>query len=247
VLRVISYNVRKGVGVLKSKNSITLIAQALRDIDPDVIFLQEVVHGGNLEAICQIDELMGERFPYHAFEGARNLSLLQKSGNAILSKLPIKESRALDIRTNRLEARNCVYVQMEYNSLPLHGFCVHLNLLGRSRLTQSKQIIRWVREVVLNESEPIIFAGDFNDWGAKLTPLIEAELMMREAFKSKGGAHAKTFPSLKPVLTLDRVYQKGFKVINTLRPAGVPWNRLSDHLPLIVDLDKLQGTMYQDT
>jgi endonuclease/exonuclease/phosphatase family metal-dependent hydrolase len=52
------------------------------------------------------------------------------------------------------------------------------------------------------------------------------------------GAAARrlTFPSRVPVFALDRVYVRGFSCVSTTVPRGVAWSRMSDHLPLVVEL-----------
>lgn len=48
---------------------------------------------------------------------------------------------------------------------------------------------------------------------------------------------ARTFPALVPWFRMDRIYQRGFRVqsVNVLR--GLEWARLSDHSPLVADLE----------
>ena len=40
-----------------------------------------------------------------------------------------------------------------------------------------------------------------------------------------------------PVLTLDRVYTRGLRCVNMMVPRGEAWARMSDHLPLVVELE----------
>jgi endonuclease/exonuclease/phosphatase family metal-dependent hydrolase len=50
---------------------------------------------------------------------------------------------------------------------------------------------------------------------------------------------ARTYPALVPWLRMDRIYQRGFRVgaVRVLR--GIGWARLSDHSPLVADLELL--------
>jgi endonuclease/exonuclease/phosphatase family metal-dependent hydrolase len=50
-------------------------------------------------------------------------------------------------------------------------------------------------------------------------------------------ARVPTFPSIVPVLALDRVYTRGMRCQSIMVPRGGAWARLSDHLPLVVELD----------
>ena len=46
-----------------------------------------------------------------------------------------------------------------------------------------------------------------------------------------------TFPSLMPVFALDRFYLRGLACRSTLVPRGMTWARMSDHLPLVAELE----------
>jgi endonuclease/exonuclease/phosphatase family metal-dependent hydrolase len=48
---------------------------------------------------------------------------------------------------------------------------------------------------------------------------------------------ARTYPSVMPWLTLDRIYVRGFRVREVRVPKGIEWAQRSDHMPLIADLD----------
>ena len=46
-----------------------------------------------------------------------------------------------------------------------------------------------------------------------------------------------TFPSLAPVFALDRFYLRGLSCRSTMVPRGMAWARMSDHLPLVAELE----------
>jgi endonuclease/exonuclease/phosphatase family metal-dependent hydrolase len=47
----------------------------------------------------------------------------------------------------------------------------------------------------------------------------------------------RTFPAVFPWLRLDRIYQRGFSVRHASVLHGLPWTRLSDHAPLLAELE----------
>ena len=49
---------------------------------------------------------------------------------------------------------------------------------------------------------------------------------------------ARAFPSLLPVLRLDRIYVRGFEVASSQVHRGHPWSKLSDHLAVSADLKR---------
>jgi endonuclease/exonuclease/phosphatase family metal-dependent hydrolase len=55
---------------------------------------------------------------------------------------------------------------------------------------------------------------------------------MQEAFRKLTGSYAKTFPSHRPMLRMDRIYFRGIELIDSRCLQRQPWNELSDHLPL---------------
>jgi len=50
-------------------------------------------------------------------------------------------------------------------------------------------------------------------------------------------ARVGSFPSRFPVLGLDRVFARGFKVHEATVLHGPAWAKLSDHAPFVVDLE----------
>jgi endonuclease/exonuclease/phosphatase family metal-dependent hydrolase len=49
-------------------------------------------------------------------------------------------------------------------------------------------------------------------------------------------APARTFPAAMPMLKLDRIYVRGFDVLDARVLHGASWARLSDHAPIIAEL-----------
>ena len=52
------------------------------------------------------------------------------------------------------------------------------------------------------------------------------------------GRAARTFPSVLPLLRLDRIYVRGFKVVASQVHKGKPWSLLSDHLAVSADIER---------
>ena len=55
---------------------------------------------------------------------------------------------------------------------------------------------------------------------------------MQEAYRELNGTYAKTFPSHRPMLRMDRIYYRGVDLVESYCLQRQPWNELSDHLPL---------------
>ena len=63
----------------------------------------------------------------------------------------------------------------------------------------------------------------------------ENELKMTECHKFIHGYVARTFPSKIPLLSLDRIYIKNFKIISSM--VLHPKEEISDHLPIFCELE----------
>jgi endonuclease/exonuclease/phosphatase family metal-dependent hydrolase len=144
----------------------------------------------------------------------------------------------LDVSTNTYESRGVLHAKVALlpSDRTLHLVTTHLNLLEGGRILQTRQLIDWLRKEV-PDNEPVILAGDFNDWPQSLTQLFEEFLGLRECFKVKRGKHARTFPAIFPRLALDRIYFRGLKLTSAETFSGPPWISLSDHLPLFAEFE----------
>ena len=77
---------------------------------------------------------------------------------------------------------------------------------------------------------PVLVAGDFNDWGLRIT-----HMMAQAGLHEWAGTPVMTFPSRLPLAALDHVYARGLTAQGCMAPRGRIWRRMSDHLPLMVD------------
>jgi endonuclease/exonuclease/phosphatase family metal-dependent hydrolase len=118
--------------------------------------------------------------------------------------------------------------------------CVHLSLHERGRRRQLDAIAARL-EALAQTDAPIIVAGDFNDWRQRATKVLEQRLGMTEVSYAARGRHEATFPSLLPLLRLDRIYVRGFDVVGSRVHRGPPWSLLSDHLAVSADIARSGG------
>jgi endonuclease/exonuclease/phosphatase family metal-dependent hydrolase len=245
VVKVLSYNIHKGLGVGNRAFTLPHIRDALRALQPDILFLQEVLgqhdkHASRFHGwptLPQSDFLAEGAWP-HAAYGKNAIYSHGHHGNAILSKYPIVEFENIDISTNAFESRGILHavIQLPGKSPPLHCMCVHLNMLRKGRDAQLKQLCWRVMKSV-SEHEPLIVAGDFNDWQESATKRLFDDIGVKEVFLDLLGSHASTFPSAFPLLRLDRVYARGVHALGGEILNGPPWDALSDHAPLLAHLE----------
>jgi endonuclease/exonuclease/phosphatase family metal-dependent hydrolase len=240
---VMSMNVHKGLSPLHRHSTIYQLRQNMRNHHPDLLFLQELQqeHRGRVRRfgqwpLMELTHFLSEDFWHHWHYGKNVEYPDGHHGNAILSKHPLQKGQNYDISAYRFERRGLLHsvTQLEGIQKPIHCFCVHLALFERGRERQLEEIIRYIEE--LAQEGPTIVAGDFNDWRNRVSEPMRAA-GFNEVFETLTGAPAKTFPSIKPILAMDRIYVRGLKI----HSAQIlhEWMGLSDHLGISAELEFL--------
>ena len=237
VLRVATWNIHKGVqGVGPAKRlEIHNIGHAVEQLDADLVCLQEVRFANRREQRRfahwpeqpQADFLAPEG--YEPVYRTNAVTRHGEHGNALLSRWPVLSHQHQDISDHRFEQRGLLHTQVQVAGRTVHALVVHLGLIPGSRERQVAQLKAYIaREVPA--AEPVIVAGDFNDWGKRLTRLL-AHAGLREFT----GARTPTYPSRLPLTQLDHVYARGLQPVSAMVPQGRIWRQMSDHLPLVAE------------
>ncbi|MDB5818671.1 MAG: endonuclease [Rhizobacter sp.] len=246
-LRIATYNIHKGVRGLGPRKRLEIhnLGLGVEALDADMVFLQEVRSFNHGEARYFPDTRKGwPKLPqadYLAPEGyevAYRTNAVTKHGehgNALLSRWPIGDIGHHDVSDHRFEQRGLLHVPVTWHGLTVHTIVAHLGLMHSGRVRQVDRLAAYVKEHVPGDAL-LVIAGDFNDWGAKLDAPMVAHGLTRATHP--GGREAKqlTFPSRVPMFSLDRIYVRGFRCVHTFVPRGPAWARMSDHLPLVADL-----------
>lgn len=239
-LHVATYNIHKGFTQFNRRVMVHELRDCLRELAPDVVFLQEVqgLHRGHAKKLEDWPEEPQHKFlaedVWQATAYGRNMVYHGgHHGNAILSRYPILSSENQDVSQHQFERRGLLHaiIQVAGWEVPLHCICVHLSLFGRSRRKQMDSLADRVESLVPPES-PLIIAGDFNDWRNKADDLLAERLHLTEVFGGAAGQPVRSFPSSLPLLRLDRIYVRGFHVHRAEVHFGEPWSQLSDHAAL---------------
>jgi endonuclease/exonuclease/phosphatase family metal-dependent hydrolase len=242
-LKVLTYNIHKGFSTSNLRFILHGIKESLQSIDADVVFLQEI-HGERQITNNRFDDWPNNRqfefladqvWHHHAY--AKNA--IYKSGhhgNAILSKYPFIEWENIDVSIMRSASRSLLHgtIIIPETGQRVHIICVHLGLFGREREQQLSTLARRINSHV-PEDEPLIIAGDFNDWLGRAERHLHEDLGVNEVFKQTKGNYARTFPAWMPVLSMDRIYYRGLDIVDCSHLMGRPWRRLSDHTPLLAE------------
>ena len=239
MVRVATYNIHKGVQGLGPARRLEIhnLVHAVEQFDADIVCLQEVrSHHRKLEQYFarwpQMDQA-GYLSPegYEAVYRSNAVTKHGEHGNALLSRWPVVGVGHSDMSDHRFEQRGLLHVHLLVDGIELHVVVVHLGLIQASRERQVQRLGEFIsREVPAHA--PVVVAGDFNDWSAQLLkPMAALDLHTFE------GIRLPTFPARLPLLHLDRIFARGLRLVSAHVPHGRAWRRMSDHLPLIADLE----------
>lgn len=181
-IRVISYNIHKGRSATGTRESLEDLRLSLYNLAPDLLFLQEVQgrneRDANLDA--QHESLAAVLGMYTAY-GCNAMRQHTDHGNALLSRYPILQYENQDVSDHRLEQRGLLHAVVEIKDRPVHCIVVHLGLFAGGRERQAQALVERIKSLV-PAHEPLIIAGDFNDWKNRLSPVLVEELDLYEVF-----------------------------------------------------------------
>jgi endonuclease/exonuclease/phosphatase family metal-dependent hydrolase len=231
-LVVATYNIHRCVGVDRRYDP-ARIAAVLREIDADVIGLQEVdARRGerNLDQWAYLSEATG----MHAIVGANVLDHRGRFGNAILTRWPVVSSRLHDLSVPGLEPRGAIDADIAIGDRLLRVVATHFGLRDAERRMQTVRLLDALASDDDEEGEnggkrpdAILVMGDLNEWRGRRGGIrwLDGRL---------GRAPApRTFPSWCPVLPLDKIYAAAPAVLCETRVHRSALARVaSDHLPL---------------
>lgn len=244
-LSLITYNIHKGYSLGRVRFLLPQMREALSTINPDFVFLQEV-QGEHRRREKRINswpdlpqfEYMAEKMWPHYLYAKNAIYDAGHHGNAILSKFAFEEFENINLSSMNRASRSILHGQIKIGEdIPtIHLLCVHLGLFKAERASQCRALMNRIKKMV-PENEPLLMAGDFNDWRNHLSEPLANELGIFEAFYRLEGQHARSFPAIKPTLCVDRIYFRGLQVSEVKCLHGKPWRLLSDHVPLLAHFE----------
>lgn len=265
-IRVATYNIHKGVSSFGSNPRVLALKKAIGLFEADVVFLQEV-QGKHEKHFAKFgEESRGHRHwpeaaqheffagdSHHSAYGMNAVYDHGHHGNALLSRFPIGDTLNHDVSDHAYEQRGILHCVLKTPEALVHCYVVHLGLFESGRGRQTQALIDAVMASA-PDGEPVIIAGDFNDWRNTLSAKLRDKLGVVEVFDELGSSSglggmvrnlvgseqkvrpARTFPAALPWFRLDRIYVRGFKVDTAQVLHGSLWAKLSDHAPIVANL-----------
>ena len=245
VLRVATYNIHKGVRGVGPRKRLEIhnLALGIEALDTDLVFLQEVRALNRAEAKFFPDTHIGwPRMPQADYLAPEGYDVAYRTnattrhgehGNALLSRWPLGDVGHHDVSDHRFEQRGLLHVPVVWQDVEVHVVVAHFGLMHSGRVRQVERLAQYIAAEV-PAGAPVLVAGDFNDWGEKLDLPMSGIGLQRARHGPERSQ--RTFPSRVPVFALDRVYTRGLRCMASAVPRSTGWARMSDHLPLLVDL-----------
>jgi endonuclease/exonuclease/phosphatase family metal-dependent hydrolase len=221
-IRVVTYNIHQARG-LDGASRLDRIVDVLREVDADIIALQEV-YGSQ---VAVLEETMGMNV---IFGPTRHLAK-GLYGNVCLSRFPLIAHKSYNLTCKPFVPRGCLRTDVDYGAGPLHIFNVHLGLRYRERIKQAQML-----SDILDPRElggPRLLLGDFNEWfNGRASRLLRAEFGHPFGRRKR----MRTHPSPFPVFSLDRIYHDPALRLDAVKVHTSRRARIaSDHLPTYAD------------
>lgn len=225
-MRIITYNIRGGLG-MDGRRDTARLAEFVHAFAPDIVCFQEVHRrlpwSGWINQPRILSRQLGMPF---VFQACVRLPW-GGYGVGIATRLPIL-AVTRHCLLSRKEPRGALRVEVATPHGPLSVFCTHWGLDAAERAAQAAQMTGWIRAV----SHPSVVCGDLND----LPEAGYVQEFLRETGLRDSGLtpNLPTYPSDAPKSRIDVVLHTAqWRVSHVFVPSSL----LSDHLPLVVDMD----------
>jgi len=232
--RIATYNIHKGRG-MDGRVRIERILRVLREVEADIVTLQEVVNHQERtpeeHQACYLAEQLG----YFYSVGETRKHREAAYGNVTLSRWKFEAASHINLSVAGREPRGALRTDIRVGTEILHVFNVHLGTAVRERRAQAQLIDQHLLKALDVPGHRIVM-GDFNDWNHGLvSKTLSSEFHLTDLAKHL--PRTRAYPALLPLVHLDHIYLDHELKIDKAR---FHRNRLSlvasDHLPLVADV-----------
>lgn len=217
-LTLATYNIHGCVG-LDGRYDPGRIVEVLRELDADIVALQEVDSPGHhgLELLWRL----AHEVKLTPIAGPTLLERRGHYGNAVLTRCSPADVRLMDLSQPGREPRGAIDMEIACNGERLQVIATHLGLRPWERRLQVEELLKRFSR------RHCVLMGDLNEWFLWGRPL-------RWIKRIFGHAPAlRTFPSAVPIFALDRIWVRPPATLLRMEVHKTPRSRqASDHLPL---------------
>ncbi|MDF1700716.1 MAG: endonuclease/exonuclease/phosphatase family protein [Planctomycetota bacterium] len=237
-LRIVTWNIHKGIGTDR-KYQLERILAVLRDLDADVVCLQEVDRGVPRSGYEDQAERLSDELGYpHASLGLNVRVKGGAYGNLTLSKYRLSDIHNVDLTVPPKKRRSALVTRVETG--PTTGWMlanVHLGLMHMERKIQVRRLLEHLFEGA-EPGQPLVIAGDWNEWTKRLVRSVMNEHGFHVARTDARPKGERTWPSRMPLVRLDKIlYRDPVRCHHVACVLDETTRVASDHLPLIVELE----------
>lgn len=221
-----TYNIHGCVG-MDGRFDVERVVRVLREIDPDVVALQEVEHH-HVDGLDLLEHLAAQT-GLTPIAGPTLLREERAYGNALLTRLPVVEVYPVDLSLPGREPRGAIEVVLDLQGQSFQVIATHLGLRPGERRRQTRRLLALLEA---GTSDAAALLGDLNEWLLWGRPL---RWLHRQFAPTPP---LRTFPSRLPLFALDRIWVQPHACLQRLAVHATPEARIaSDHLPLKAMLD----------
>jgi phospholipase D1/2 len=223
-LVVASYNIHGCIGTDR-KHDTTRVARVIREINADVLGLQELhAHGVGADPSDEI-KLLTAMSEFEVVTGTTFVGPRGDYGIALFSRLPVLAVRRIDLHVPPREPRCALDVDVAVGHDVLRVITTHLGLAPWERRLQ---VQRLTEAIVRDPSRLTVVLGDINEW------FFLAHTLRHLGAHFGQSSRARTWPSWQPLFALDRIWVHPPEALAAVRVHISPTARAaSDHLPLV--------------
>ncbi|MET0226373.1 MAG: endonuclease/exonuclease/phosphatase family protein [Dokdonella sp.] len=221
---IASYNTHAGVGVDR-RYAPQRIAGVLAELGADIIALQELrTRDAGLDMLALLADATG----YHAIAGPTMRLADGHFGNGLLSRHPIMSTQRIALAVGRREPRGAIDAVIDCDGNELRVIATHLGLARGERCEQIERLLGAIRS---GPALPTVLLGDLNEW------LLRGRALHGLRAHFDDARACATFPSMLPILALDRIWMAPAHRLRRVRAHRSPLARIaSDHLPLLAEI-----------
>jgi len=221
-----TYNIHRGIGTDGVADP-DRIGRVLREIDADVVALQEV----GASPAASTDELLAALCAVTGMQAVEGYTLRDGEGhygNALLTRLAPHTVERLDLSVGEREPRGALIAGIDLADVRLRVVATHLGLRAGERRRQLDWLEPWLTAA---PDGVTALLGDVNEW-RPLTRII------RQLDTRLGRSPRRaSFPAGRPLLALDRIWIHPRERLARLEAHKSPLARVaSDHLPVVAHL-----------
>ncbi len=229
-LRMMCFNIHGGRD-LGGGRDLSRIRRLMDDYAIDIGVFQEMETRSKCRGKPQdVSLLAGPERPHH-IPGPSLQDGTGWYGNLIVSRFPIIRAYVHNLETKMdLEPRCAVDALIETPLGRIRVIGTHLSLKKWERFSEAKNLIKLINQVEQTEKNPVFLLGDLNEWRENSKLIKHLNSLMTPIPCSA------SFPSLFPILKLDRAWHDSKKMkVSGRTLSSKEIRKLSDHLPIIIE------------